>query len=58
MNSGQQSKANLNTSVQRDAEDCYFVILLNSSFFKYLPFHISLYPHVFLHSILVYQDPL
>ena len=32
MNSGQQSKANLNTSVQRDAEDCYFVNLLRSSF--------------------------
>ena len=43
----QQSSANLNTSVKRDAEDCYFVISLYSSFLKYLPFHISLYPHVF-----------
>ena len=33
-------------SIQRDAEDCYFVILLRSSFFKYLPFHIWLYHHI------------
>ena len=33
-------------SIQRDAEDCYFVILLRSSYFKYLPFHIWLYHHI------------
>lgn len=39
----------------RDAEDCYHVILLYSSFLKYLPFHTWYYSHAF--NFIVYLDP-
>lgn len=39
----------------RDAEDCYHVILLYSSFLKYLPFHTWYYSHAF--NFIVDLDP-
>ena len=37
------SQTQIFAAIQEDAEECYSVILLYSSFFKDLPFHVWLY---------------
>ena len=39
------------------AEDCYSVILLYSTYFHYLSFHVWLYSHVFNFFSVIHQDP-
>lgn len=39
------------------AEDCYSVILLYSTYFNYLSFHVWLYSHVFNFFSVIHQDP-
>lgn len=55
MSSRTQQALQIFGSIQRDAEDCYHVILLYSSFLKYLPFHSWYYSHAF--NFIVYLDP-